>query len=55
VTRDELRSMMADPNLRWSPWFRIICERFLDTWWEDLDATIGSDAHVDLGTIHEVM
>ena len=55
VTRDELRSMMADPTLRWSPWFRIICERFLDTWWEDLDATIGSDAHVDLGTIHEVM
>ena len=32
VTRDELREMM-DPKsgLRWSPWFRIIAEKFLDT------------------------
>ncbi|ACO66764.1 isopentenyl-diphosphate delta-isomerase I [Micromonas commoda] len=55
VTREELREMMADPALRWSPWFRIICDRFLDKWWLNLDETIGTDKHVDLGTIHEVM
>ena len=56
VTREELREMM-DPasGLRWSPWFRIIAEKFLDTWWAELDETIGTDKHVDLGTIHEVM
>jgi isopentenyl-diphosphate delta-isomerase len=56
VTREELREMM-DPasGLRWSPWFRIIAEKFLDKWWAELDETIGTDKHVDLGTIHEVM
>ena len=56
VTREELREMM-DPasGLRWSPWFRIIAEKFLDTWWAELDETLGTDTHVDLGTIHEVM
>ena len=53
---EELREMM-DPasGLRWSPWFRIIAEKFLDTWWAELDETLGTDTHVDLGTIHEVM
>ena len=56
VNREELREMM-DPSsgLRWSPWFRIICERFLDAWWSDLERTIESDAHEDFETIHEVM
>lgn len=56
VTREELREMM-DPasGLRWSPWFRIIAEKFLDTWWAELDETLGTDKHVDLETIHEVM
>ena len=56
VTRDELREMM-DPKsgLRWSPWFRIIAEKFLDKWWADLDNCLTTDAHVDLETVHEVM
>ena len=56
VTREELREMM-DPasGLRWSPWFRIICDRFLDKWWADLDETIFTDKHVDLATIHKVL
>ena len=56
VTSEELKNMM-DPKsgLRWSPWFRIIAERFLDTWWGDLDALLATDAHVDLETIHEVL
>ncbi len=55
VDAAELARMMA-PNsgLAWSPWFRIIAQRFLPTWWADLDATLGSDAHLD-GRIHKVM
>ena len=56
VTRDELREMM-DPKsgLRWSPWFRIIAEKFLDTWWADLENCLNTEKHVDLETVHEVM
>lgn len=55
VTQPELVAMM-DPasGLDWSPWFRIIAAKFLPRWWEDLDATLGTDAHVD-GRIHKVM
>ena len=56
VTRDELREMM-DPKsgLRWSPWFRIIADKFLDTWWGDLENCLNTEKHVDLETVHEVM
>lgn len=34
VTRGELRAMLRDPALRWSPWFRIIVDRWLlPEWW----------------------
>mmetsp|Transcript_4322 Transcript_4322/g.15225 ORF Transcript_4322/g.15225 Transcript_4322/m.15225 type:complete len:216 (+) Transcript_4322:831-1478(+) len=56
VNRKELRAMMdSSSGLWWSPWYRIICDKFLDTWWDDLERTIESDAHVDLGTIHKVI
>ena len=32
VTQDELREMMRDEELLWSPWFRIIEKEFLHTW-----------------------
>jgi len=53
VTLNELREMM-DPNsgLLWSPWFRIIVERFLEPWWKDLDATLSTDCMVDTKNIH---
>jgi len=53
VTQEELREMM-DPKsgLLWSPWFRIIAEKFLPYWWEDLETTLNSDEFVDYQTIH---
>jgi hypothetical protein len=55
VTRERLADMMRpDSGLLWSPWFRIIAQRFLPTWWADLDVTLGTDTHVDAGTIHTV-
>ena len=56
VTEDELERMMKpDSGLKWSPWFRIIAKRFLHQWWHDVDQTIATDTHVDLGTIHKVL
>lgn len=56
VTLPELKDMMsASSGLRWSPWFRIIAENFLEEWWADLDQTISTDTHVDVKTIHKIM
>lgn len=56
VTEKELQQMMKpDSGLKWSPWFRIIAERFLHHWWQDVDQTISSMKHVDLQRIHRVL
>ncbi len=44
VDAGELRAMMDDDALRWSPWFREIARQYLYTWWVDLDATWRMDA-----------
>eukprot|EP00890_Picochlorum_soloecismus_P002512 jgi/Picsp_1/3261/NSC_06101-R1_isopentenyl-diphosphate delta-isomerase i len=55
VTLEELEDMMRPENgLIWSPWFRIIAERFLRVWWKDLDRALTTDAHVDTKTIHSI-
>ena len=56
VTLEELEHMMQPDNgLLWSPWFRIIAERFLPGWWKDLDRALTTDAHVDTQTIHNIV
>lgn len=52
VTLPELRKMMSQSQLLWSPWFRVIADQFLEKWWKDLDTTINTDAHQDVKTIH---
>jgi len=56
VTLPELKEMM-DPSsgLKWSPWFRIIVDKFVDDWWADLDVTLSTDKFVDVKTIHRVL
>ncbi|WPT17977.1 Isopentenyl-diphosphate Delta-isomerase II [Picochlorum sp. SENEW3] len=56
VTRAELKEMMEPNNgLLWSPWFRIIAETFLEEWWDDLEATLTTNKHVDAKTIHSIL
>lgn len=56
VTLPELKQMMsANSGLLWSPWFRIIAERFLERWWSELDATLTTDKHCDWATIHRIL
>jgi len=54
VSKEELREMMAEPGLHWSPWFCKIVEKWYDDWTEDIDATINTDKHVDADTIHRL-
>lgn len=53
VTPDELMAMMhQDKDLLFSPWFRLICQRWLvPTWWKDLDGTL-KGSYADYKTIH---
>ena len=37
VTPEELKSMFADPALKFTPWFKLICHSMLFEWWEHLD------------------
>eukprot|EP00798_Chlamydomonas_sp_ICE-L_P012804 gene12804-16063_t len=52
----ELKQMMSpDSGLLWSPWFRIIAEKFLHPWWADLDGVLTEGKHRDLTSIHHLL
>ncbi|KAJ2959646.1 hypothetical protein NQZ79_g4962 [Umbelopsis isabellina] len=51
VTADELRAMFEDPNVKMTPWFKLICETFLFEWWASLD---NLEAQRDVKTIHRL-
>jgi isopentenyl-diphosphate delta-isomerase len=55
VTREELVEMMKEENgLKWSPWFRIIAEEFLDSWWRNLHEAFDGTTYVD-GKVHTIL
>ena len=37
VTAEELKAMFEDKNLKYTPWFKLICETLLFKWWENFD------------------
>lgn len=37
VSKDELKSMFENPDLVFTPWFKLICESYLFKWWDELD------------------
>jgi isopentenyl-diphosphate Delta-isomerase len=37
VTANELKTMFDDSNLKFTPWFKLICHSLLFEWWENLD------------------
>ena len=37
VSAEELRTMFEDKSLKFTPWFRLICNTMLFEWWEHLD------------------
>jgi isopentenyl-diphosphate delta-isomerase type 1 len=54
VNRQELETMLQDSKLLFSPWFRLICQKWLlPLWWKDLEGCMKSDKYCDYDTIHE--
>ena len=58
VNRQELKDLIAEVDdkgndVTMSPWFRLIAEQFLPTWWDHLDAQTLSSA-CDTTTIHRL-
>jgi isopentenyl-diphosphate delta-isomerase len=43
VARDELQSVLDDQSLLISPWFRLISETLLPTWWDNLESVLEKD------------
>jgi isopentenyl-diphosphate delta-isomerase len=37
VSADELKAMFEDSSLKFTPWFKLICNTLLFEWWEHLD------------------
>jgi isopentenyl-diphosphate delta-isomerase len=37
VSQDELKALFKDPELKFTPWFKLICESLLYEWWDNLD------------------
>lgn len=53
VSYKELMDMMKpSTGLLWSPWFRIIAEKFLSHWMKDLNETLTTDLYTDYNTIY---
>ncbi|RYO84118.1 hypothetical protein DL766_008121 [Monosporascus sp. MC13-8B] len=38
VSAEELKALFKDPQLKFTPWFKLICESMLFEWWENLDS-----------------
>lgn len=45
VTADKLKKLFEDPSLKFTPWFKLICNSMLFEWWEKLDS--GLDAYLN--------
>lgn len=38
VSQEELKQLFLDPTFKFTPWFRLIYEKFLDKWWSNTPA-----------------
>jgi len=38
VSQDDLKAMFTDKSLKFTPWFKLICESMLYEWWNHLDS-----------------
>ncbi len=55
VTKEKLLSMMDDKSLLFSPWFRLIAQKWMipqNGWWDDLSKAMTTDTHCDYINIH---
>jgi isopentenyl-diphosphate delta-isomerase len=53
VTQDELKAMFKDPKLKFTPWFKLICQSMLFEWWSHLDS--GLDEYLNEKEIRRML
>ncbi|KAL6807738.1 Isopentenyldiphosphate isomerase [Trichoderma sp. SZMC 28013] len=53
VTADGLKKLFEDPSLKFTPWFKLICNSMLFQWWESLDS--GLDKYTDEQEIRRML
>lgn len=51
-TRSAVLLFCSSEDNLWSPWFRIIVERFAREWWLNLNDAISTDKYMDTVNIH---
>ncbi len=51
VTPEELKQMFKDPELKFTPWFELICNNYLFNWWTDID---GCDKFFNPEIVHMI-
>ncbi|KAH7165489.1 NUDIX hydrolase domain-like protein [Dactylonectria macrodidyma] len=45
VSADKLKHLFDDPTLKFTPWFKLICNSMLFEWWESLDSGLDKYMH----------
>ncbi|RFU74212.1 isopentenyl-diphosphate delta-isomerase [Trichoderma arundinaceum] len=53
VTADSLKKLFEDPSLKFTPWFKLICNSMLFEWWESLDS--GLEKYTDEQEIRRML
>ncbi|KAL7796649.1 Isopentenyldiphosphate isomerase [Trichoderma ceciliae] len=53
VTADGLKKLFEDPSLKFTPWFKLICNSMLFEWWESLDS--GLEKYTDEQEIRRML
>ncbi|KAJ6789051.1 hypothetical protein PWT90_08312 [Aphanocladium album] len=52
VSPDRLKQLFEDPSLKFTPWFKLICNSFLFEWWAHLDS--GLEQYMNEEKIHRM-
>ncbi|KAL7916029.1 Isopentenyldiphosphate isomerase [Trichoderma velutinum] len=53
VSADGLKKLFEDPSLKFTPWFKLICNSMLFEWWESLDS--GLEKYTDEQEIRRML
>ncbi|KAK2744839.1 isopentenyl-diphosphate delta-isomerase idi1 [Myotisia sp. PD_48] len=53
VTPDELKQMFQEPDAKFTPWFKLICNSMLFEWWEHF-GTKEFEKHINTPTLHRM-
>ncbi|KIW00440.1 isopentenyl-diphosphate delta-isomerase [Verruconis gallopava] len=53
VSQEELKAMFKDKDLKFTPWFKLICESMLFEWWSNLDS--GLEKYMNEATIRRML